>query len=69
MARNIERLIETFETYYDRKENYKEATALVESLCFACRVSPDFPRYHTIGDIDIWYERVVEWLFEVNILQ
>lgn len=69
MSSNIERLINTFEEYYERGHNYREATTLLESLCHACNVPPNFPRYHNYNDIVAWYEAVVEWLMEVEILQ
>ena len=69
MTANIEKLINTFEEYYNSKHNYEKATLLLESLCFACGVSPNFPRYWRFNDITAWYEAVVSWLFAVRILQ
>lgn len=69
MSSNIERLINTFEEYYNRKHNHKEATTLLESLCYACHVQPNFPKYRNYNDVAAWYEAIVNWLVKVGILQ
>ena len=69
MSSNIVRLINTFGEYYNRKHNYKEATTLLKSLCDACDVSPDFPKYQSIKNIDTWYNEVYKWLVKEKILQ
>ena len=69
MSSNIERLINIFADYYNRKHNYNEATTLLQSLCHACNVPPNFPRYQSFHNIVIWYEAVVKWLVSAGILQ